>query len=71
MSFPRRRAALTLGGKLAASFSRAARKRSKNITAPMHNTVSAILITSPAYSRPKVSEHPLDDSAHKIGLKSS
>ena len=71
MSFPCRRSLPKLRGELTASVIRAARKRNKNITAPMHRTASAILITPPAYNRPKASEHPLDNSARKIGLKSS
>ena len=48
MSLPGCRDAKTLGGKLRVSPTNAVKKRSKNITAPMHSIASAILITSPA-----------------------
>jgi hypothetical protein len=48
MSLPGCRDARTLGGKLKVSLTNAVKKRSKNMTAPMHRIASAILMTSPA-----------------------
>jgi hypothetical protein len=50
MSLPGCLVLKTRDGKVTSSLSKAVKKRSKNITAPMHNIASAIPMSSPACS---------------------
>jgi hypothetical protein len=71
MSLPGCLVLKTRDGKVTDSLSKAVKKRSKNITAPMPNIASAILMSSPACSSLQGLQNPLDYCVRKSGHKNS